>query len=162
MLFRLRILFNRVPNCRSFNESGCNKDRAVIDDCPTGWIGKVAFSKNKVQCQNRPNPGPRFAKKLGQEKSGRRGIRTPGRVTPTPVFKTGAFNQTQPSLHGFCRVCRFPRQIVTPFFGSATTRSISLTPRCEELSVDTPPNHCDTEVMRVTHSTKKLSAQKPD
>jgi hypothetical protein len=33
--------------------------------------------------------------------SGWRGIRTPGEVTPTPVFKTGALNQTQPSIHVF-------------------------------------------------------------
>lgn len=32
------------------------------------------------------------------KQGGRRGIRTPGRVTPTPVFKTGALNQTQPSV----------------------------------------------------------------
>ncbi len=37
--------------------------------------------------------------------SGWRGIRTPGRVTPTPVFKTGAFDQTQPSIR--CFVAQF-------------------------------------------------------
>ncbi len=30
--------------------------------------------------------------------SGRRGIRTPGTRKGTPVFKTGALNQTQPSV----------------------------------------------------------------
>jgi hypothetical protein len=38
-----------------------------------------------------------------RKKSGWRGIRTPGRVTPTPVFKTGALDQTQPSIHAFNR-----------------------------------------------------------
>ena len=37
-------------------------------------------------------------------KSGRRGIRTPGAVSHTPVFKTGALNQTQPSVLAFYRV----------------------------------------------------------
>ena len=36
--------------------------------------------------------------KKPQEKSGRIGIRTQGTLARSPVFKTGAFDQTQPSV----------------------------------------------------------------
>lgn len=45
-----------------------------------------------------PLTPPFHAGRSPRKQGGRRGIRTPGRVTPTPVFKTGALNQTQPSV----------------------------------------------------------------
>ena len=54
------------------------------------FLSAMAFCDEywKEVCEGQENPG----------KSGQRGIRTPGRVTPSPVFKTGAFDQTQPSV----------------------------------------------------------------
>ena len=79
-------IHNQLPlSAKWFNNQRLNFTRA-----PESWREEGQRSRDFIDVRD-----------FRQQKSGRRGIRTPGRVTPSPVFKTGAFDQTQPSVLAF-------------------------------------------------------------
>ena len=86
----------RVPTCRS---------RIVFPAATTGVEAGRSWKRHNQTFRvasgvdrHDPLAPPFHAGRSPRKQGGRRGIRTPGRVTPTPVFKTGALNQTQPSV----------------------------------------------------------------